>query len=195
MKGFNFRHRPRQGVNDNQKIRVSFSVKRWLPLVCLLPLPALAGGLLVDLLAEDAQTRLEAYAEQQAWPEYRVTARSWLPAASARLPVCQRNLIYQPADPERLPYGRIPYQISCSEPNWQIEAAVEIHVRLPIWMLTEAKNRNDIIDGDDLVSRHQDIRRQYTGFVPANKDVVGLRVMRSLREGRPLEPGHLAAAE
>ncbi|MHA6965201.1 flagellar basal body P-ring formation chaperone FlgA [Zobellella denitrificans] len=162
-------------------------------LLCLLfALPVRAE--LAAQLQREAESRLQAHAEQQAWPPYRAEFEPWLPAGAAQLPACEQAPRFSPAQPDARPWGRILYLIQCPDsPGWQIRARVMVRVRLPVWVAAEPLSREQELVSARLELQAMDIGRLHRGFVSGPRPGAQ-RLLRDLPAGEPLYPALLAPA-
>ncbi|EKE73972.1 lateral flagellar basal body P-ring biosynthesis protein, LfgA [Gallaecimonas xiamenensis 3-C-1] len=169
--------------------------KAALPLLALLQGQALAtpGQDLQQALVKDAKQRLATYARQLDWPQYQAKASAWVPDSADHLPPCNQPLRLAPSRLGAEPWGRIPYDVSCSAPAWQLRARVEVKVSLPVWTARQGIRRGQLIEAADLLRRTLPLEGIYGGFVTDQRQLIGQQAKRNLRRGQVLGPGTVAA--
>ena len=143
-------------------------------------------------LVAAATERLTQHARLQQWLPYQSDIIPWLPAGAAHLPDCGQPPLYQPAQPDAEPWGRIPYLIQCQDqPGWSIRARVKVQVRLPVWVAAEPLQRDQHVTPANLQLKSMAIHRLHRGFF-GGREAPSQRLLRDLPTGKPLYPGLLA---
>lgn len=167
--------------------------KATLPLL-LLTLPVLSwAGDLSQALRSDARARLASYARQAAWPrDYKVRTSAWLPASAKELPPCETGFAFAPSNANDKPWGRIPYDVSCQSPQWQLRARVEVTVTLSVWTARRSVRRGDNLSQGDLVRRPVVLDDIYGGFITDANQLLGYEARRNLRSGQVLSANMVA---
>lgn len=167
--------------------------KTALPLL-LLTLPVLSWAEdLSQALRGDARTRLASYARQAAWPrDYKVRTSAWLPASTKELPPCETGLAMAPSNANDKPWGRIPYDVSCPSPQWQLRARVEVTVTLSVWTARRSVRRGENLSQGDLLRRPVVLDDIYGGFITDASQLLGYEARRNLRSGQVLSANMVA---
>lgn len=179
-------------VKRKQKRKTIFRYgKYFFPLwLCVFPVMATDFQ---QQLHDDAQHRLSHYAKQARWPRYTSNIAVWLPSNTDQLTPCQQALHIEPAQLNQPPWGRIPYTLSCSQPQWELRGRVEVEVRLPVWVANHNISRGTVLSADNLRRRTLAIDKLFSGFYTDRQQLIGKQAQRSVRAGQVLTPRQLSA--
>lgn len=123
------------------------------------------------------------YAQQMLWPTYRDEIITWLPNKAKTLPACQQEVVFNLANHNRAPLGRVHYLISCLSPKWQIRAQAKVKVWLDAWHARDNIDVNQQISAANVYLKNIEISRVRQAFLTASQSVVNKRSLRRIRSG------------
>lgn len=179
----------RKGKRERKR---HFRYWKWLFPLLISAMPTLASPL-ATALKDHATAQLQAYAQRHHWPDYSSTITPWLPSTAQHLPQCQQALSFTSEQRRRQPWGRIPYQVSCAQPEWQIRGRVRVQVTLPVWVA-----KHNILNGQSLAAsdvQQQPVRidKLFYGFYTERTQLVGKAARRRMRSGQVITPALVTA--
>jgi len=147
---------------------------------------AAAKGPIGDALRRNAQQALADYASAHGWQDMEAKYEVWVPEGAARLPACPRALQVQPAQNDKLPWGRLSYLVSCPGPNsWSVRGRVEVKLWLTLWTARADLPPKHELSADDLIGRRLEVTR-LRDFTVHQEEILGQRTQRRIRAGQPL---------
>lgn len=176
-------------------------ISSW-PLIALLALAPLAGaapagaspnqsgpslgGPIQKALRRSAEQALAAYAEAHDWKDMEAQYDVWLPEGAKRLPACPKPLDVQAAQEQKLPWGRLSYQVSCPGANsWSVRGRVEVKLWLTLWTARGDLPQKHELTEADMVGRRIEVTR-LRDFTVNQEEILGQRTQRRIRAGQPL---------
>lgn len=166
---------------------VSFPVALtgWLVMVLLtFPATGMAQSQadLAELLRQDAEQQVQQYARRRGWVNFEYSVEPWVPGSDEQHG-CQGELVLTPAQDDRR-WGRVPYVISCSEPQWQLRARADVSLRVPVVTARRTIRRGEVLNRDTMQLAVRDLADIYGDFVTDSRLLAGQRSRRSIRGGQ-----------
>jgi len=150
------------------------------------PLGAAGKDPIQTALRQAAQQTLEQYAAAHDWKDMEARYEVWVPEGSRRLPACPRALRIEPAQEEKLPWGRLSYLVSCPGPNtWSVRGRVEVKLWLTLWTARNDLPQKHALTEADMIGRRIEVTR-LRDFTVNREEILGLRTQRRVRAGQPL---------
>lgn len=128
----------------------------------------------------DALSSLKSYATQQGWKNTVAETEIWLPEPWIEANPCQGQVGIAKGRSTQ-PWGRVSYEIECSNPQWHTRARATLSVKTQMAIAQKSLRRGDVITAQDVVFEQRSMDRVYTDILSDIQAVKGKRVLRSLR--------------
>lgn len=132
----------------------------------------------------DAERQVQRYARQRGWVNFDYQVDAWVPGAADQHPGCQGELVVAPAQASGRIWGRVPYRIGCSEPEWELRARAEVSLKVPVVTARRTVRRGESLNRDTMRLAVRDLADIYGDFVTDIRMLRGLRTRRAIRGGQ-----------
>ena len=141
---------------------------------------------LSDRVQAHAEISIEQLAREQKWPSYDLSVTPWVPNLSDDILSCKKQPIVERSDHARSLWGRVPYQISCSDPEWVIRARADVSLELPVAKTTRRIRKEERLTDDMIKLEKTNVSRVFGEFVTDKLELIGRQVLRSTRAGQAI---------
>jgi len=170
--------------------------KRWLvPLLSTLvvgPGHTLAEDY-ADLILQDATEEVKNYARRRGWVNFQYQVEPWVPGSQDQMPTCEVGVIAERASRQPEVWGRVPYTLKCTQPEWELRARANVSLVVPIVVARRNISRDDLFDRATMKLEKRDLASVYRDFVTDTRLLSGQRARRSVRAGQAISLSHAVA--
>lgn len=146
-----------------------------------------------DLIRQSATAEVKNYAKRRGWVNYHYEVTPGLPASQDQMPPCTGQVVARRASRQSQIWGRVPYVLSCSSPEWELRAHASVSLVVPVVVAKRNISRGERLDRSVMKLEKRDLARVYRDFVTDIRLLAGQRARRSVRAGQVISLSHAVA--
>jgi flagella basal body P-ring formation protein FlgA len=144
-----------------------------------------------SLVHDHAERQVLSYAKGRGWVNFDYEVEPWVP--SGLINTCNQGLNVSPSSRSDRQWGRIPYEVTCQEPTWNLRARADVSLIVPVVTARRNISRDEPLGNSTLKLSKVDLSRVYTDFVTDIRHVRGKRARRTIRQDQVLSMNQVIA--
>lgn len=146
-----------------------------------------------ELLRQHATEAVKNYAKRRGWVNYQYRVTPYLPVSPDQMPACKDQVAVARATRQSEVWGRVPYVLSCSRPQWELRAHARVSLLVPIVVAKRNITRGEVFDRSVMTLEKRDLASVYRDFVTDMRQLYGQRARRAVRAGQVISLSHAIA--
>lgn len=139
------------------------------------------------LIKEHSETVIREFATQNRWNYVNIETEVWIPESWIEANPCDGRLSVERGS-SRKPWGRVSYEINCSNPEWQTRGRSETSVETNAAVSSTLLRRGHTLTAKDIEIKKVDLDRSYMKIYPNKENLIGNRVRRNIRPNDIIDP-------
>lgn len=143
-----------------------------------------------SLILQDATRAVKDYARRRGWVNYQFQVTPQVPASQDQMPACESPVVARRASRQPEVWGRVPYVLSCTRPQWELRAHARVSLVVPVVVARRNIARDEVFDRSTMKLEKRDLARVYREFVTDTRLLSGQRARRSVRAGQVISLSH-----
>lgn len=133
-------------------------------------------------IKSDAIGELMSHARSESWLNTDARVSVWLPEQWLEANTCNSNIAIERGRSMK-PWGRVSYEISCSDPAWKTRGRADVDVETQMVVANGSLQRGSTITEKDIRVEQKSLDRVYSEILSRPSEAIGKRVLRSVRAG------------
>lgn len=139
------------------------------------------------LIKNHSEKEIESFARQNQWKYVDIETEVWVPDSWIESNPCHGKISVHRGS-SRKPWGRVSYEIRCSNPEWETRGRSQTDIKTDAAVSATVLRRGHTITEKDIDVERVEINRSYLQIFPNKDSLVGKRVRRTIHPNDIIDP-------
>lgn len=140
-----------------------------------------------SLIKSHSENTIKDFAQQNNWNYVDIETDIWIPESWIESNPCRGNISVHRGS-SRKPWGRVSYEIRCSNPEWETRGRSQTEVETDAAVSRTVLRRGHTITANDIEIKRVELNRSYLKIYPDKDGLIGKRVRRNIRPNDIIDP-------